>query len=536
MNTSAKNGFRRVACISALSGVIVFVLYSLRVDAGTYGSTEMSVPQSTGRPFDRRPFTQAIVHLDLKGAPPKVTVYEWLFPLLRKMGAHGVLIEYEDMFPYMQNLAVIKRADHYSKSDIAKINQLANRNFLEIIPLVQTWGHMEFILKHQPFFALRENVTADNTICPTDERSINLIRDMIVQVRALHPNSERIHIGGDEASHIAEDKRCKDRLAAETEPDNKRAVEKLKLAHIARVAQLARAAGYAEVFAWNDMFDKSLVEDIRSSGLGELITPVVWGYRVDVTAEGYFPDGLFDRISQIFPKIFFASAFKGAKSLAENYIDIERYLRTHDSYVKLYRMHSKTLDGRVGGIILTGWQRYMHHAPLCELLPISIPSLLTDLLYLQDVDISEDLLWKKVLSLLKCPSYMNPATTPAVVDTSTYLPHKDAYLKVCDFEGKELFRLIMEDLHMLEWKVSAFRYDPEKKAELVEEIQELAKKMQVELLKYYLPNDVNEFVTTKVLALKRLLAESFLLQSFCKSFCKQMRKSKVWSVRDLCVC
>lgn len=47
------------------------------------------------------------------------------------------------------------------------------------------------------------------------------------------------------------------------------------------------------------MFDKSLVEDIREAGLGDLITPVVWGYKVDVTAEGYFPANLFKRLSRV---------------------------------------------------------------------------------------------------------------------------------------------------------------------------------------------------------------------------------------------
>ncbi|ETN86214.1 hypothetical protein NECAME_01342 [Necator americanus] len=125
---------------------------------------ERQVPKRIGGPHDQRPFAQAIVHLDLKGAPPLMSVYEWFFPLLRKLNVHGVLMEYEDMFPYTESLAQIKRSDHYTEEDIARINQLATDNSLELIPLVQTFGHMEFILKHSTFVDLRENITAVSSL------------------------------------------------------------------------------------------------------------------------------------------------------------------------------------------------------------------------------------------------------------------------------------------------------------------------------------------------------------------------------------
>lgn len=45
-----------------------------------------------------------IVHLDLKGAPPRMSYYNYLFPLLRKLGATGILVEYEDMFPFTDSI------------------------------------------------------------------------------------------------------------------------------------------------------------------------------------------------------------------------------------------------------------------------------------------------------------------------------------------------------------------------------------------------------------------------------------------------
>lgn len=98
-----------------------------------------------------------IVHLDLKGAPPRISYYEDFFPLIHNLGATGILIEYEDMFPFSgPQLQDLPAYNAYSKSDIQHILQLAADNGLEVIPLIQTFGHLEFLLKLQKYTELRE--------------------------------------------------------------------------------------------------------------------------------------------------------------------------------------------------------------------------------------------------------------------------------------------------------------------------------------------------------------------------------------------
>lgn len=102
-------------------------------------------------------FQERLVHLDLKGAPPKLEYFAQIFPLFSKLGATGLLIEYEDMFPYSGPLKSIVAGNAYDEAAIAKINSLAKENKLEIIPLIQTFGHMEFLLKFEEHVHLRED-------------------------------------------------------------------------------------------------------------------------------------------------------------------------------------------------------------------------------------------------------------------------------------------------------------------------------------------------------------------------------------------
>ena len=46
------------------------------------------------------------------------------------------------------------REGHYTTGDVEELLQAANQLELEVVPLVQTFGHLEFLLKHQGRTAL----------------------------------------------------------------------------------------------------------------------------------------------------------------------------------------------------------------------------------------------------------------------------------------------------------------------------------------------------------------------------------------------
>lgn len=99
-----------------------------------------------------------IFHWDLKGAPPKLPYFKLIFEMIAtRFGATGILLEYEDMFPWEGELAVVRNRNAYSSDDVRQILAWANEFKLDIIPLVQTFGHLEWILKYEQFAKYRQD-------------------------------------------------------------------------------------------------------------------------------------------------------------------------------------------------------------------------------------------------------------------------------------------------------------------------------------------------------------------------------------------
>lgn len=69
---------------------------------------------------------------------------------------------------------------------------------LMVIPLVQTIGHMEFVLKHEQWKGLREIDKYPSSMCPSHSDTMPLVRNMVKQIIDFHPHAEYIHIGADE--------------------------------------------------------------------------------------------------------------------------------------------------------------------------------------------------------------------------------------------------------------------------------------------------------------------------------------------------
>lgn len=94
-----------------------------------------------------------------------------------------------DMFPYTSSLRNASAKNAYSKSEIKELLHAAASLALSVMPLVQTFGHLEFALKLQEFEHLREVPDSPQSLCPSLNNSLIFIEEMIAQVIDLHQTS-----------------------------------------------------------------------------------------------------------------------------------------------------------------------------------------------------------------------------------------------------------------------------------------------------------------------------------------------------------
>ena len=79
-------------------------------------------------------------------------------------------------------MAVVAAKNHYTLQEVKEILRVCDELGLDVIPLVQTFGHLEFVLKHEQFQYLRDVVEMPESICPCHNDTMVLVSDIIDQV------------------------------------------------------------------------------------------------------------------------------------------------------------------------------------------------------------------------------------------------------------------------------------------------------------------------------------------------------------------
>ncbi|KAK7790047.1 hypothetical protein R5R35_008251 [Gryllus longicercus] len=431
----------------SVPGVSTVEDIQLQAHYNTYdqqGLYQMGIPYVNLDP--RHPYVpeHRLLHLDLKGAPPKVSFLKRLFPLVRQLGATGILLEWEDMFPFTGSLASISATNAYSKEDIQSILEAARGSELEVIPLVQTFGHMEFALKINEFASLREVPESPQALCPSLNASFEFVEKLVTQVMEVHQGARFLHIGCDEVFQMGECRRCRTQSR-----------ESLFLSHVSRVANMihSRYPGTMPII-WDDMLRHLSPQSLEEFHIGELVEPMVWVYAEDVYR--FVPTMVWEKYASVFPHIWSASAFKGAFGETLYIPNVKRHLENNLRWLEVMTAEGPKFKGGFRGIAVTGWQRYDHFAVLCELLPAAVPSLAVNLLATSHGYFNQSLRNKLYTSLGCAHStvsrYSNAQDAIVNLNSDPYLWDKFGR---CFFPGASFFKLTYR-LHAAEFEVKEY--------------------------------------------------------------------------------
>lgn len=363
------------------------------------------------------------------------------------------------MFPYDGILKNIKAKNAYTSEEIKEIVQHAEDLKLEVIPLIQTFGHVEFVLKHKEWTKLREVPTSPQALCPSRNSSLEFIAEVVKQVYFkkinnifqgtkfhflkilhAHPNSKFLHIGCDEVYQMGECELCRLELH-----------ETLFLKHIRNIASIVhRRWPKIQLIMWDDMLRHLTQQTMIDMKLGEIVEPMVWVYVEDIYR--FVQPQIWEKYAAVFKTAWAASAFKGAFGETLIVPESKRHLENNLRWLEVMSQQSALFKRGFRGIALTGWQRYDHFAVLCELLPAGLPSLALSLLAVSNGYFNSSLKIP-LLTYLSCPQQSSLRNSPFInLDADPYLWDK---LGRCMFPGSPFFRFTYR-LHSSESETHEF--------------------------------------------------------------------------------
>ncbi len=122
-----------------------------------------------------------------------------------------VLIEYDTRFDHGEyqpfNPWVL------SDEDLKKLHACADEEGITIIPLIQTCGHLSFLLSQPELQHLREEETVFDQLCPLNPASLDFAKKLIDMYVEKHPHIRYLHIGGDETRQLGACPQCADFVA-----------------------------------------------------------------------------------------------------------------------------------------------------------------------------------------------------------------------------------------------------------------------------------------------------------------------------------
>lgn len=228
------------------------------------------------------------MNLDLRqtySRPEKLVEYMDEFA---KYKVNSVLIEYEDKFPFGRNRRLRHPKHALTPEQFEALKTAAAEQFIEIIPLQQAFGHLEYVLRHEEYKGLRETEESTGEICPSKPGAYGLITGLLDEIIGAHPDSEYIHLGCDEVYSLCDCPVCRERFGGSK--------GRAFISFVNELVPFCIGKGKIPII-WHDMLDKCTQDELEL--LDKRVQVMIWlyngrniGAEVTALAEKLLPLGI----------------------------------------------------------------------------------------------------------------------------------------------------------------------------------------------------------------------------------------------------
>ncbi len=186
-------------------------------------------------------------HLDFRTEVMTIDAMKAFARQLSGMQINTLVMEWEGTFPYSSH-ATISNPLSFTRAEVLDFVSYCESLGIDVIPLQQCFGHVEYILRHPRYQSLREEYGSElSQICPLKSESVALFRELFSDISSLH-KSPYIHIGGDETYLLGRCSECK----SYSEREGK---SKLFVNYIKQICEIVISLGKRPVL-WGDIITK----------------------------------------------------------------------------------------------------------------------------------------------------------------------------------------------------------------------------------------------------------------------------------------
>jgi hypothetical protein len=146
-------------------------------------------------------------HLDFKRAMWKRSYLDRFAERLKKWGYNTLVLEMEDKFRFSEH-PVISHSEAWKHEETSAFTAKCRKMGMQVIPLMQSLGHLEFIVGKEEYAHLREAPELTTHVDVTNPDSIPFLIKLYDEIIDVVRPSQYFHMGGDETWQLGNSRRC----------------------------------------------------------------------------------------------------------------------------------------------------------------------------------------------------------------------------------------------------------------------------------------------------------------------------------------